>query len=90
MTWPNFGRWFRRRSLRGGVHRPGAVRQGIDATPELAAELEEARRRLADVNALAPHVAAREHRASFWLRNNHLGPMFDDAFGLRPNHERRA
>ena len=71
-------RW---RSRRGGVHRSGAVRQGIDANPELVDELAKARKRLADVDALAPAVEQHVTQAETWLRRNHLGPLFDQAFG---------
>jgi hypothetical protein len=84
MRFSPIARWKRWRARRGGVHRTGAERHGTDAHPALRAELDAARRRLADVNALGPRVDRLSARIQVTINRNHLGPLFDEALGLGP------
>ena len=77
MTW----RFWTARKRRGGAHR-GPRTSDVPAPAEpLQRELEAARRRLAEVELRAPAVERSDRRATEWLKHNHIGPLFDQAFG---------
>lgn len=80
MTWRLWPR--KRRGMHSKGSRP--MPDGARAVPRdarLHVELEAARERLEAVEARAPAVDYRERRATGWLARNHLGPLFDQAFG---------
>lgn len=66
---------------RKGAHRPGAAADLHGPTIDVQRELKAAEGRLARLEAQAPAIEQRADRAAGWLKQNHLGPLFDQAFG---------
>jgi hypothetical protein len=75
MKWPAWLTGKRRK----GTHRESGKIAPVD--PQLSRELCRARQRLAEVEARVPIVEHSDRRAKAWLTRNHLGPLFDQAFG---------
>jgi hypothetical protein len=75
MKWPAWLTGKRRKD----TYREGGKVAPVD--PQLWHELRQARKRLAEVEAMVPIVEQSDRRAKAWLTRNHLGPLFDQAFG---------
>ena len=67
---------------RKGAHRYGmAADQPAATTIDVQREIKAAEGRLANLEAQAPAIEQSAARAERWLNRNHLGPLFDQAFG---------